>query len=240
MAKSINFNGKNYATQSVTAFVERSNNADEELQTFANVATLQVALHGNTEWINAILAAPSMRLKSGKLNKRGSEAFKYMQAHCPLIQWDKEGNKVKKKKVKADNALNGKLAVPFQTNEDGKHVLTCAIESPTFALTLVEWRDAVAEKTPADTGKVTTRKAETVSKQLAELISALQGEHDTLTIAADVDQLGELARLAVELQSAALQAAEKAPVKGEDVDQSRVEELASVDSPAERRAYASH
>ncbi len=129
--------------------MSRFETSEDELNVFLNVATLQTALFGNTNWLNVILESSTMRLKSGELNKRGRECMEYVRDHCPVVLWNKKEKRVEKKKTKAGNKLNGMLSIPFEKYTDpdtGKEhkVLVSAEEFPVFKYTLAEWRDIVA------------------------------------------------------------------------------------------------
>ena len=89
----------------IAAYSRRVGSLDDVLSVWANAATLQVAVHGNRNWIDSLFALPVMRLTSGALSKTGKEVFAYIAAHCPRVVWDKEHNKVALTKLQKESAL---------------------------------------------------------------------------------------------------------------------------------------
>lgn len=75
------------------------------LSIWANAATVQLAAHGNRNWIDSLFQLPVMTLKSGALSKLGSEVFGYIKAHFPRLVWDKEHNKLALTKLQKDSIL---------------------------------------------------------------------------------------------------------------------------------------
>jgi len=89
----------------IAAYSRRVGSLDDVLSVWANAATLQVAVHGNRNWIDSLFALPVMRLTSGALSKTGKEVFAYIAAHCPRVVWDKEHNKVALTKLQKESIL---------------------------------------------------------------------------------------------------------------------------------------
>jgi hypothetical protein len=75
------------------------------LSVWANAATVQLAQHGNRNWMDSLFALDVMRVKSGALSKLGQEVFGYIKAHFPRLIWDKEHNKLALVKLQKDSIL---------------------------------------------------------------------------------------------------------------------------------------
>lgn len=80
----------------ISAYAKRMSSVTSVLSVWANAASVQAA-QGNINWLTALFASPIMRLKSGDLNKQGKEVLQYIQAHYPLVVWDKESKKIGRK-----------------------------------------------------------------------------------------------------------------------------------------------
>lgn len=89
----------------ITAYTKSFAKHETILSIWANAATLQMAKHGNRNWMDNLFALPVMTVKSGALSKLGTEVFKYIQAHFPRAVWDKEHNKVALTKLQKDSIL---------------------------------------------------------------------------------------------------------------------------------------
>lgn len=75
------------------------------LSVWANAAAVQMAQHGNRNWIDTLFSLPVMTIKSGALSKQGEELFKYMKAHFPRLVWDKKTNKLGLVKLQKESIL---------------------------------------------------------------------------------------------------------------------------------------
>lgn len=218
-ATNVTFKGKTFTTNAIKGAATRNANHLAEREEFLNVATLQVALHGNTEWLNILFESADCRLKNGKLNKAAKEELSYVQAHCPLVQWDTKANKVGKRKTKDNSPLNGKLSVPFTEDAQGNKTLVDAIESAGFAYSLAEWRDlkdAQDDKPSAPSNK----KAATLASQLETMAALLLGDKDA-KVTGKAAEFDALAAIAERVQDAALAAKQAA----QDVESAKLAEV---------------
>lgn len=78
----------------ITAYTKSFAKHENIISVWANAATLQLAQHGNKNWMEALFDLPVMRVKSGALSKLGAEVHGYIKAHFPRFVWDKENNKI--------------------------------------------------------------------------------------------------------------------------------------------------
>ncbi|QBJ04447.1 hypothetical protein HOV23_gp126 [Pseudomonas phage Lana] len=78
---------------------------EQILSVWANAATVQLAQHGNRNWIDSLFQLPVMTVKNGSLSKLGLEVFGYIRAHFPRLVWDKEHNKLALTKLQKDSIL---------------------------------------------------------------------------------------------------------------------------------------
>lgn len=97
--------GKVITNTVIAAYAKRVGTIDDVLSVWANAATLQVAQHGNRNWIDALFSMPSLKLANGDLSKAGKDVFKYIEAHFPRAVWDKESQKVGFKKLQKDSIM---------------------------------------------------------------------------------------------------------------------------------------
>lgn len=89
----------------IAAYATRVGSLDTILSVWANAATLQVAVHGNRNWIDSLFNMPVMRLQSGDLSKTGKEVLSYIVAHCPRVVWNKETKQVGMTKLQKESIL---------------------------------------------------------------------------------------------------------------------------------------
>lgn len=89
----------------IAAYAKRVGSIDTILSVWANAATLQVAVHGNRNWLDSLFAMPTLRLKSGELNKAGKEVLSYITAHCPRVVWNKEHQTIGLTKLQKESIL---------------------------------------------------------------------------------------------------------------------------------------
>lgn len=75
------------------------------LSVWANAAAVQMAQHGNRNWMDSLFNVPAMRLKNGGLSKQGSELLAYVKAFFPRVVWDKEHNKLGLTKLQKESVL---------------------------------------------------------------------------------------------------------------------------------------
>jgi len=89
----------------ITAYTKSFAKHETIISVWANAAAIQMAAHGNRNWMDSLFSLPVMRVKSGALSKFGTEVFKYTQAHFPRMVWDKEHNKVALTKLQKESIL---------------------------------------------------------------------------------------------------------------------------------------
>lgn len=89
----------------ITAYTKSFAKHETILSVWANAATLQMAKHGNRDWMDSLFNLPVMRIKSGALSKLGTELATYIKAHFPRFVWDKEHNKVAMISLQKDSIL---------------------------------------------------------------------------------------------------------------------------------------
>lgn len=89
----------------IAAFGRRVDSLDTILSVWANAATLQVAVHGNRNWLDSLFALPTMRLASNELSKTGKEVLSYITAHCPRVVWNKETQNIGLTKLAKESIL---------------------------------------------------------------------------------------------------------------------------------------
>lgn len=89
----------------IAAYATRVGSLDNILSVWANAATLQVAVHGNRNWMDSLFNMPVMRLQSGDLSKTGKEVLSYIAAHCPRVVWNKETKQIGMTKLQKESIL---------------------------------------------------------------------------------------------------------------------------------------
>lgn len=89
----------------IAAYATRVGSLDNILSVWANAATLQVAVHGNRNWMDSLFNMPVMRLQSGDLSKTGKEVFGYIAAHCPRVVWNKDTKQIGMTKLQKESIL---------------------------------------------------------------------------------------------------------------------------------------
>lgn len=103
--KFITVQGVTVDARLITAYTKSFAKHETILSVWANAATIQLAQHGNRNWMDSLFALPAMRVKSGALSKLGSELANYIKAHFPRFVWDKENNKVALVKLQKESVL---------------------------------------------------------------------------------------------------------------------------------------
>lgn len=89
----------------IAAFGRRVDSLDTILSVWANAATLQVAVHGNRNWLDSLFALPAMRLANNDLSKMGKEVLAYITAHCPRVVWNKDNQAIGLTKLQKESIL---------------------------------------------------------------------------------------------------------------------------------------
>jgi hypothetical protein len=138
--------GKQVNNTIIAAYAKRVGSLDEVLSVWANAATLQVAIHGNRNWMDALFDVPVMRLASGALSKTGKEVFNYISAHCPRVVWNKENNTVGMTKLQKDSILATHFIAVGATEESevvSLHRNKFYMAHGDFALTLTAFKNLV-------------------------------------------------------------------------------------------------
>lgn len=103
--KFITVQGVTVDARLIAAYTKSFAKHEQILSVWANAATIQLAQHGNRNWMDSLFALPAMRVKSGALSKLGSELANYIKAHFPRFVWDKENNKVALVKLQKESVL---------------------------------------------------------------------------------------------------------------------------------------
>lgn len=103
--KFITVQGVTVDARLITAYTKSFAKHETILSVWANAATIQIAQHGNRNWMDSLFALPAMRVKSGALSKLGGELANYIKAHFPRFVWDKENNKVALVKLQKESVL---------------------------------------------------------------------------------------------------------------------------------------
>lgn len=184
--------GKNVNASVISAFCTRLNNLESVVSVWANAATLQVALHNNSNWLNSLFDAAPMRVKNGDLSALGKQVFKYIESHFPRVVWNKDTQKIGVKKFNAESPLATSFVVP-----------NCAQETETirlmgnkyysahgdFAMTFAEFKNiekVVKEKDEDEAPKMTAKAFITQATKALECFKSerLVGTADELFAAA--------------------------------------------------------
>lgn len=103
--KFITVQGVTVDARLITAYTKSFAKHETILSVWANAATIQLAQHGNRNWMDSLFNLPAMRVKSGALSKLGNELAGYIKAHFPRFVWDKENNKVALVKLQKESVL---------------------------------------------------------------------------------------------------------------------------------------
>ena len=89
----------------ISAYKKSFGKHETILSVWANAAVIQMAAHGNRNWLDSLIAVPALRLKNGGLSKQGEELVKYMKAFFPRLVWDKESQKFGLTKLQKESVL---------------------------------------------------------------------------------------------------------------------------------------
>lgn len=179
----------------IAAFARRVGSLDEVFSVWANASALQLALHGNRNWLDSLFDQQPLRLKNGALSKLGEEILSYIKAFYPAIKFDKESQKLGWKRPNKDAILATHFVDPTADKADetkGIVQLRDKFYRPhgDFAMTLVEWRNRETAAAEGDDDVLPTVAAKAVVKQLEKALAALEakrfvGASDELQAAAD-------------------------------------------------------
>lgn len=171
--------GKQVNPSVIAAFARRVESLDEVLSVWANAGALQLAQHGNINWLAKLFEMPVLRLKSGDLSKLGQEVMRYVSAHYPAVKWDKENGKVCRAKVNKDN-----IQCSHFVDLTAKGVSETVVEQRgkfwrphgDFSLTLVEFRNLDRTSAESDDKTLPTVNAKAFIKQAEKALAALEGK----------------------------------------------------------------
>lgn len=159
----------------ISSYGRRVNSFDGIFTVWANAATLQVALHGNKNWLDSLFDLPSNRLAKGGLSAQGKQVLAYIQAHCPQVVWNKESDKPAFVKVKGDKPTGvyflapGAKEVSDTVIKVGDKFYTAQAD---FYLTFAEFKNL--EKAPKNSDKSDSVTAKAFAKQVAKASEAFK------------------------------------------------------------------
>lgn len=175
--------GKKVNASVIAAFAKRVGSIDEVISVWANAGALQLAQHGNLNWLAKLFEMPLLTLKSGDLNKLGAEVMRYISAHYPAVKWDKENHKVARAKVTAANIQYTHFvdltATAADVVEGGKIVKQGEkFYRPhgDFSLTFAQWREAQAAAEGGEDDPLPTVTAKAFAKQLEKALAAVEAK----------------------------------------------------------------
>jgi hypothetical protein len=243
--------GATFDNVKIARLTKRLDNVGDAITTIVNAGALQVAQHGNINWINDLLNHDLMRIKSGKLSALGKNVAEYAIAHFPRLAWDTENEKMVAKKYNADHihathfVAVGLDVVPTVENDDGEQVPAldyCAAKvgkkvyklHGDFQLTFSQFLEFKANQTKAEKNEgdeVKSVKADSVSKQIDKYLEAF----DEKRFVGSVDDLAavrtKLHALYTKLDAAHTAAVKAAPT----IDEAKVHESNNVKASSKSR-----
>lgn len=153
----------------IAAFGRRVDSLDTIISVWANAATLQVAVHGNRNWLDSLFALPAMRLTNNDLSKLGKEVLSYITAHCPRVVWNKDNQAIGLTKLQKESILATHFIAVGATAESetvSLHRNKFYQEHGDFALTLTGFKNLQKpekekdESEPSMTAKAFVKQAE--------------------------------------------------------------------------------
>lgn len=103
--KSVTVQGTVVDARLIGAYKKSFGKHEQILSVWANAAAVQMAQHGNRNWIDTLFQLPIMTLKSGDLSKQGTELYQYIKAHFPRLVWDKKSHKMGLVKLQKESIL---------------------------------------------------------------------------------------------------------------------------------------
>lgn len=173
--------GKKVNASVIAAFAKRVGSIDEVISVWANAGALQLAQHGNLNWLAKLFEMPLLTLKSGDLNKLGAEVMRYISAHYPAVKWDKENHKVARAKVTAANIQYTHFVDLTATAVDAdakveKHGDKFYRPHGDFSLTFAQWREAQAAVEGSEDDPLPTVTAKAFAKQLEKALAAVEAK----------------------------------------------------------------
>lgn len=168
--------GRTVNASVISAFAKRIGSIDDVLSVWANAATLQVACHGNRNWIDSLFSMPALKLANGDLSKAGKDVFKYIEAHFPRAVWDKESQKVGFKKLQKDSILATHFVAAGATAEGDnvtEHRGKFYMPHGDFALTLTAFKNLEKPEVEKDEKEVSMT-AKAFSKQAEKALACFK------------------------------------------------------------------
>lgn len=142
--KSVTVQGTIVDARLIGAYKKSFGKHETILSVWANAAAVQLAKHGNRNWIDTLFALPVMTLKSGDLSKQGTELYHYIKAHFPRLVWDKKSYKMGLVKLQKDTIVCTHFVAVGATEEsEGVKQVGAKFYSEfgDFALTFTEFKN---------------------------------------------------------------------------------------------------
>jgi hypothetical protein len=142
--KSIVVQGTTVDARLIAAYKKSFAKHETILSVWANAATVQMAKHGNRNWLDTLFQLPVMTIKSGDLSKQGYELYHYIKAHFPRLVWDKKTCKMGLVKLQKDSILSTHFVAVGATSESETVKQSGAkfySEFGDFALTFTEFKN---------------------------------------------------------------------------------------------------
>lgn len=233
--KSLTVQGTVVTATLLATYSKRMGSIDSLISVWANAATLQVALHGNRNWLDTLFAQPTLVLKSGELSKAGKDVLAYIKAHYPRTTWDKVANKVAFEKM-AEDSIQAKnfVAVGHTAPDADKGVFELRnkfyMPHGDFALTFDEFKNVkraakdIEPKEVSMTAKAFVKQAEKALECFKD--KRFVGTPDEL-LSASLRAKELYLALDAEFNAASAKAAEADPVGVEHDDKMAAQLLAS-------------
>lgn len=232
--KTVTVRGVNVNSATIGAYSKASGNKDARLSTWANAAAFQVVEFGNKNWMLSLFSDDNQdtRTPTGKLSAYGREVAQYVKAYANISVSISDGGGVKV----VFNKKNAGLFNSEEKDDNGAPVKIQATESLTFPKTIAEYQAAKA----ADNGepaKVKEKKASTFTKSLEKMLATTNGSDSDTVLSGTHEDMAALATAAKDLYMAAAKASADAESSVEGLNLGAVEQLESVVSSDEKRAY---
>jgi len=161
--KTITVQGTTVDARLIAAYKKSFSKHETILSVWANAAAIQMAQHGNRNWIDTLFQLPVMTLKSGDLSKLGTELYRYIKAHFPRLVWDKKSHKMGLVKLQKESIVATHFVAVGATEESDtvKQVGSKFYSAfGDFALTFTEFKNlekAAPEETEEEAPKMTAK-----------------------------------------------------------------------------------
>ena len=212
-------------------------NTAANVQSAAEFAIYQAATGGNVDYLKRVFAALSVQ-GGQKLSAEGARARTYVLAHYRAIKIETKPSATSRKgevspvtiafkAIDVGDVRRTHIALPGQRTADGEQAFA--------AKSIADGGLKLADYAGFKAAKAATSEPKPVSA--GSVINALKKavELGIKFPEADIDTAGELLRLAAEIQAIAQKNVVESPTKGDTVDLSRLEELASVKPQQSKR-----